>query len=198
MANARAAGAGICGATIWLTGLPASGKSTIASEAERRLLERGVATIVLDGDDLRHGLNRDLGFSPGDRRENVRRITEVARLFARAGIVALVPVISPYAAGRARSRAVHDDAGLAFAEVFVRTPLAECERRDPKGLYARARRGEVADFTGVHDPYEVPERPDLEVATMELSVGEAGELVVELVADLTGRQLTAAGWDDHS
>lgn len=198
MANARAAGAGRCGATVWFTGLPASGKSTIAAEAERRLLERGVATIVLDGDDLRRGLNRDLGFSAGDRRENVRRITEVARLLTGAGIVALVPVISPYAAGRARSRAVHDGAGLAFAEVFVRTPLAECERRDPKGLYARARRGEVADFTGVHDPYEVPERPDLEVATMELSVGEAGELVVEMVARLTGRQLTAAGWDDHS
>jgi bifunctional enzyme CysN/CysC len=116
---------------------------------------------VLDGDNVRHGLNGDLGFSAAARDENVRRVSEVARLFADAGVIALVPLISPYRAGRERARAAHDAAGLAFIEVFVDTPIEECERRDPKGLYRRARAGEIKGFTGVDDPYEAPADPEL-------------------------------------
>lgn len=172
------------GATIWFTGLPASGKSTIASEVAIRLLDRGVSAYVLDGDILRQGLNHDLGFAMEDRRENVRRVAEVARLFADAGFVALVPVISPYAEGRAESRAIHVQAGVAFAEVYVNTPLRECERRDPKGLYARARRGELTLLTGVDAPYDVPEHPELELQTAELSAADAAERVLHLVDEL--------------
>ncbi|MGI9080798.1 MAG: adenylyl-sulfate kinase, partial [Thermoleophilaceae bacterium] len=157
--RARAGGPGV---TVWLTGLPASGKSTIAAALEHALLERGRAAYLLDGDNLRHGLNGDLGFSASDRAENVRRTGEVARLFADAGLVALVSLVSPYAADRARARALHEREGLRFLEVYVNTPLEECERRDPKGLYARARAGELAGFTGIDDPYEAPERPELE------------------------------------
>jgi bifunctional enzyme CysN/CysC len=149
------------GATVWLTGLSGSGKSTVAVEVERALVSRGRAAYLLDGDNVRHGLNADLGFSAADRTENIRRIGEVARLFADAGVVALVPVISPYRADRARARAIHEAVGLPFLEVFVDTPLALCEARDPKGLYARARAGEITGFTGIDDPYEPPEHPDL-------------------------------------
>jgi bifunctional enzyme CysN/CysC len=127
---------------------------------------------VLDGDAVRHGLNGDLGFSAEDREENIRRIGEVAKLFADAGLVAIVPVISPYARDRAAARAVHDGAGLTFLEVFCDTPLDECERRDPKGLYEKARAGEIKGFTGIDDPYEAPEHPDLRVTPDETS-GEA-------------------------
>ena len=149
------------GATVWLTGLSASGKSTVAVEVERRLLAAGRPCYLLDGDNLRHGLNADLGFDRAGREENVRRVGEVARLFADAGLVALVPVIAPYAAGRAAVRAAHVAAGLRLLEVHVATPLAECERRDPKGLYARARAGLLPGMTGVDDPYEAPTDPDL-------------------------------------
>jgi bifunctional enzyme CysN/CysC len=149
------------GATVWLTGLSGSGKSTVAVEVERALVAGGRAAYLLDGDNLRHGLNADLGFSAADRAENIRRIGEVARLFADAGVVALVPVISPYRADRERARAIHEAVGLRFVEVFVDTPLELCEARDPKGLYARARAGEIAGFTGIDDPYEPPEHPDL-------------------------------------
>jgi adenylyl-sulfate kinase len=149
------------GATVWFTGLSGSGKSTVAVEVERALVARGRAAYLLDGDNVRHGLNADLGFSAADRTENIRRIGEVARLFADAGVVALVPVISPYRADRARARAIHEAVGLPFVEVFVDTPLAVCEARDPKGLYARARAGEITGFTGVDDPYEPPEHPDI-------------------------------------
>ena len=152
---------GMTGATVWFTGLSGSGKSTIASEVERLLLERRQSAFMLDGDNLRHGLTSDLGFSPMDRTENVRRVGEVARLFAESGAVALVPVISPYAADRDRIRSIHETAGLPFVEVFVDTPIEECERRDPKGLYRRARAGEISGFTGIDDPYEAPARPDL-------------------------------------
>ena len=154
---------GARGATVWLTGLSGSGKSTIAVRVERRLLELGRPAYLLDGDNLRHGLNAGLGFSADDRVENVRRVAEVARLFADAGVVALVPLISPYAAGRAHARRIHEEVGLDFVEVWVSTPLEECERRDPKGLYARARRGEIPEFTGITSPYEPPEAPDLEL-----------------------------------
>lgn len=148
------------GATIWLTGLSGSGKSTVAARAERLLVEAGRPAYVLDGDNLRHGLNGDLGFSDDDRRENVRRVGEVARLMADAGVVALVPVISPFRDGRDAVRSAHEAAGLRFVEVFVDTPIDECERRDPKGLYAKARRGELR-LTGIDSPYEPPEGAEL-------------------------------------
>lgn len=171
---------GLSGATVWLTGLSGSGKSTIAVEAERLLVERGRAAYLLDGDNLRHGLNGDLGFGAADREENVRRAAHVARLFADAGLVALVPLISPFRAGRDLARRVHDEAGLAFFEVFVNTPIEVCEERDPKGLYAMARRGEITGFTGVDDPYEAPEAPDLELGP-GVPVAEAAERVVALL-----------------
>src|SRR3954468_12874619 len=146
------------GATIWLTGLPASGKSTIAAAAERRLVESGRPAYLLDGDNLRHGLNGDLGFSEADRAENVRRTAHVARLMADAGTVALVSLVSPYASERDRARALHAEEGLPFFEVWVDTPVEVCERRDPKGLYARARAGELRGMTGVDAPYEAPAR----------------------------------------
>ena len=149
------------GATVWFTGLSGSGKSTVAARVERLLVESGRPAYVLDGDNIRHGLNADLGFSDDDRRENVRRIGEVARLMADAGVVALVPVISPFRAGRDDIRALHAVASVRFLEVFVDTPIDECERRDPKGLYAKARRGELPGFTGIDSPYEPPIAADL-------------------------------------
>lgn len=152
---------GLVGATVWLTGLSGSGKSTVAAALERLLIERGRAAYLLDGDNLRHGLNGDLGFSPADRAENVRRTGEVCRLLADAGQVAIAALISPYAAGRAHVAALHEAAGLPFLLVHVATPLATCEARDPKGLYARARAGELTGMTGLDAPYEVPEAPAL-------------------------------------
>ncbi len=149
------------GATVWLTGLSGSGKSTVAVVLERLLVDGGRPAYRLDGDNLRHGLNTDLGFTPEDRHENVRRAGEVAALLADAGVVAIVPLISPYRAGRRAARRAHDLAGLPFVEVYVDTPIEECERRDPKGLYAKARVGEITGFTGVDDPYEPPDRPDV-------------------------------------
>jgi bifunctional enzyme CysN/CysC len=149
------------GATIWLTGLSASGKSSVAVEIERQLVAAGRSAYLLDGDNLRHGLNADLGFSAADRAENVRRVGEVARLFADAGMVAVVSLISPYRADRDGVRARHAEAGLPFVEVHVDTPLAVCEARDPKGMYAKARAGEISGFTGVDDPYEAPRTPEL-------------------------------------
>lgn len=159
--EARWAATGTRGATIWLTGLSGSGKSTIATALEELLVARGIPAYMLDGDNLRHGLNGDLGFSEEERAENVRRAGEVACLFADAGMVAIVPLISPYVADRARVRARHEAGGLPFIEVFVDTPLEECERRDPKGLYAKARAGELPHFTGIDDPYEAPADPEL-------------------------------------
>ena len=163
----RWAALGHAGATVWLTGLPASGKSTLAAAVEARLLAGGRAAYLLDGDNLRHGLNGDLGFSPEDRTENVRRTAEVAALIADAGVVALVALVSPYVADRDAARAVHRHRGMAFLEIHVATGLAECERRDPKGLYARARAGELDGLTGVTAPYEPPESPDLRVVPDE-------------------------------
>jgi len=159
-AVARAERPGV-GATVWFTGLSGSGKSTVAAELERALVAAGRPAYLLDGDNLRHGLNADLGFSAADRSENIRRVGEVARLFADAGVVALVPVISPYRTDRDRARAIHEAAGVPFVEVFVDTPLEVCEARDPKGLYAKARAGEIKGFTGIDDPYEAPVHPDL-------------------------------------
>lgn len=149
------------GVTVWLTGLSGSGKSTVAHACERRLVARRRPAYVLDGDNLRLGLNADLGFSAEDRAENVRRVGHVARLMADAGLVVLVPLISPYRADRDEVRRLHEGAGLPFLEVFVDTPLDLCEARDPKGLYAKARAGEIEGFTGVDDPYEPPSAPEL-------------------------------------
>jgi adenylyl-sulfate kinase len=151
------------GATVWFTGLPGSGKSTIAAAVEQRLLDLGRCAYRLDGDNLRHGVCGDLGFSPDDREQNVRRVGEVARLFADSGTVALVSLVSPYAAPRERVRELHERDGLAFLEVFVNTPAEECARRDPKGLYALARHGRITGMTGVDAPYEAPSDPDLEL-----------------------------------
>jgi adenylyl-sulfate kinase len=152
------------GATVWFTGLSGSGKSTIAAALEARLVAEGRPAYLLDGDNLRHGLNGDLGFDQAARDENVRRTGEVARLFADAGLVALVSLVSPYAAARGAVRALHEADGLAFLEVWVSTPPEECARRDPKGLWARAERGELSGLTGVDAPYEAPERPELELS----------------------------------
>jgi bifunctional enzyme CysN/CysC len=162
------------GATIWMTGLSGSGKSTIATAAEHSLVSGGHSAYMLDGDNLRHGLNSDLGFSESDRAENVRRVGEVAKVLAEAGTIAIVSLVSPYRAERDKVRVMHGQAGIPFFEVFVDTPLEECERRDPKGLYAKARAGEITDLTGVGAPYEAPESPelvtdpDLELAVRQL------------------------------
>jgi bifunctional enzyme CysN/CysC len=166
------------GATVWFTGLSGSGKSTVAASVERSLVAAGRPAYLLDGDNLRHGLNADLGFSAGDRTENIRRVGEVARLFADAGVVALVPVISPYRADRDRVRSIHEAVGLPFVEVFVDTPLAVCEQRDPKGLYAKARAGEIRGFTGIDDPYEAPADPDLRLTPADGDPDAQAELVL--------------------
>jgi bifunctional enzyme CysN/CysC len=158
---------GFAGATVWFTGLSGSGKSALANAVAAQLLDLGRPAYVLDGDNVRHGLNADLGFSPADRTENVRRIGEVAALMADAGLIVLVPVIGPYRADRDRARAAHEAAGLPFVEVFVDTPLVVCEQRDPKGLYARARAGELRGLTGIDDPYEAPAVPDLRITPRE-------------------------------
>jgi adenylyl-sulfate kinase len=156
------------GTTVWFTGLSGSGKSTIANEVALRLLDAGRPAYLLDGDNVRHGLNADLGFSAADRAENVRRIGEVARLMADAGLVVLVPVISPYRVDRDRARAIHAAADLGFVEVFVDTPLELCEQRDPKGLYAKARAGELTGMTGIDDPYEAPVTPEVHLGPADL------------------------------
>ncbi len=172
------------GATIWFTGLSGSGKSSVAVAVERRLVGAGRAAYLLDGDNLRHGLNGDLGFSAADRDENVRRASEVARLFADAGVVALVPLISPYRAGRERARAIHAAASVPFAEVFVDTPLELCEQRDPKGLYAKARAGELTGMTGIDDPYEAPDAPELRLVPADGDVDAMADKVIALLDSL--------------
>ena len=170
------------GATVWLTGLSGSGKSTIATALEERLVGAGRFAYVLDGDNLRHGLNRDLGFDEASRTENVRRAGEVARLLADAGAIVLVGLISPFQSDRELVRQMHADSGLPFVEVHVDTSLETCEERDPKGLYAKARRGEIAGFTGVDAPYEPPSSPDLRLTgegTLPDSVDSLLTLLVE-------------------
>jgi bifunctional enzyme CysN/CysC len=179
---------GNVGATVWFTGLPGAGKSTIAGVVEERLIAARQPAFLLDGDNLRHGLNGDLGFDQGARSENVRRAAHVARLFADAGMIALVGLVSPYADDRRAAAAMHAADGLDFIEIFVDTPLEVCEQRDPKGLYVRARAGELADLTGVGAPYEAPEQPDLVLGTCEGSVDSEADRVLDLLA---GRGLTA-------
>jgi adenylylsulfate kinase len=153
------------GCTIWFTGLPSSGKSTAAFTLEHELVRRDYLAYVLDGDNIRHGLNKNLGFSAADREENIRRIGEVAKLFADAGLITMTSFISPYRKDRDHAREIHAAAGIPFLEVFVDTPIGVCEERDPKGLYAKARRGELKGFTGVDDPYEEPLAPEIVLKT---------------------------------
>ncbi len=161
---------------IWFTGLSASGKSTIANQLEMRLHADGRHTYLLDGDNVRHGLNRDLGFTEADRVENIRRIAEVARLMVDAGLIVIVSFISPFRAERRMARQLFE--ANEFVEVFVDTPLEECERRDPKGLYAKARRGELRNFTGIDSPYEPPEAAEVRVDTGHLSPADAAEAIM--------------------
>lgn len=175
------------GGTMWLTGLSGSGKSTVAVSLERSLVAAGRPAYRLDGDNLRHGLNGDLGFSEADRHENVRRAGEVARLLADAGVVAIVPLISPYRAGRDRVRALHAADDLAFVEVFVDTPIDECERRDPKGLYVKARAGEISGFTGIDHPYEAPLSPELVLTPADGSPDDQARQIVERFLSSPGR-----------
>lgn len=167
------------GATVWLTGLPAAGKTTTADAVAERLRDAGYAPFRLDGDVLRAGLNEDLGFDAAGRRESVRRASEVARMLADAGLIVIASLISPYGEDRARARRMHEDVGLLFLEVFLDTPLSVCEDRDPRHLYDRARRGEIAGVTGVDDPYERPEAADLVIRPGPQTVAEAADAVTE-------------------
>lgn len=168
---------GLAGATIWFTGLSGSGKSSLAVAVEERLVTDGRAAYRLDGDTLRTGLNADLGFGRTQREENVRRVAHVAALFADAGVVALVALISPYVGGRLAARELHGQAGLPFLEVYLDVPAEVCASRDPKGLYARATAGQLSSFTGVDDPYEPPVAPDVSIGA-ECSLPEAVDLVL--------------------
>ncbi|AYF89604.1 MULTISPECIES: adenylyl-sulfate kinase [unclassified Pseudomonas] len=167
------------GVTIWLTGLSASGKSTLAFALERRLLSAGRACFTLDGDNVRHGLNRNLGFSIQDRSENIRRVAEVARLMNEAGLIVVVALISPLRADRLMAKEVIG--AECFKEVYVSTPLEACEARDPKGLYGKARAGELAEFTGISSPYESPPMPDLIINTLEAHIDDAVEQLYGLI-----------------
>lgn len=162
--------------TIWFTGLSASGKSTLAAVTEKALYERGYHTYILDGDNVRHGLNKNLGFSPEDRMENIRRIGETANLFRDCGIINLTAFISPYRKDRQTARALYNDDS--FIEVFVDCPLKVCEQRDPKGVYKKARQGIIKEFTGIDAPYEVPENPEVHLRTDKMSVEECVELII--------------------
>ena len=163
---------------LWFTGLSACGKSTLAHAVEKALYDRGCRTAVLDGDNIRHGLNKNLGFSPQDREENIRRIGEVANLFVQAGVIAMTAFISPYRADRDKARSL---AGDAFLEVYVKCDLDICEQRDPKGLYKKARAGLVPEFTGISAPYEEPLNPELVVDTGKETVEESAQKVIELL-----------------
>jgi adenylyl-sulfate kinase len=176
-AEQRARQNGHPGCVVWLTGLSGSGKSTIAIELERELFNLGKHAYVLDGDNIRHGLGSDLGFSPQDRKENIRRTGEVARLLADAGIICIAAFISPYRSDREIVRKTVPSGK--FFEVYLNAPLDVCERRDPKGLYAKARAGVIKDFTGISAPYEAPLQPEIELRTDQLSVDESVSMILE-------------------
>jgi len=171
------------GCTIWFTGLSGSGKSTLAYTVEHALIQRGHLAYVLDGDNIRHGLNKNLGFSAEDREENIRRISEVAKLFADAGVITMTSFISPYRKDRDNARQLHEQAGLPFIEVYLATPLEVCEQRDPKGLYKKARAGEIKNFTGIDDPYEPPLRPELTFNAAEISPQQAAAQLLDYLVE---------------
>ena len=177
---------GVVGATVWLTGLSGSGKSTIATELARELLNTSRLAYILDADNVRLGLNSDLGYSDDDRTENIRRMAEVACLFADSGTVAIVPIISPFIASREHARKIHEQRQLRFIEVHVATPIDECERRDTKGLYAKVRSGQLTGLSGVDSPYEAPKSPDV-------IVGMAKESLQESVSMILAKLLVKAG-----
>ena len=164
--------------TIWFTGLSGSGKSTIANALEKRLVSLGKHTMLLDGDNVRHGLNKNLGFKEVDRIENIRRISEVARLMNNAGLITVTSFISPFEQDRVRAREIIGDE---FFEIHVATPLEECERRDVKGLYAKARNGEIPNFTGISSPYEIPKNPDMSVDTIQYTVDEIVDQILKVI-----------------
>jgi len=172
---------GVKGVTLWFTGLSASGKSTIASALEQVLAKKKIFTYRLDGDNVRFGLNNNLGFSPEDRKENIRRVGEVAKLFADSGCVTMASFISPYSADRDAARKTHEDSGLTFYEVWVNTPVEECEKRDPKGLYKKARAGEIKGFTGIDAPYEEPKNAELILSTKDHSIDECVQQVLNFL-----------------
>nr|ACS26222.1 unknown [uncultured bacterium] len=171
------------GATIWFTGLSGSGKSTVACALEEALYERGYLAYRLDGDNVRLGINKNLGFSAEDRAENIRRIGEVAKLFVDTGVIVLSSFVSPYRADRERVRELHEAAGMDFIEVYVDVPLAVAEERDPKGLYKKARAGEIKNFTGIDDPYEAPEKPELVLESHRMSLGEEVDVLIRALEE---------------
>lgn len=186
----RLAAHGMVGMTLWLTGLSGSGKSTIAHALDAHLTSVGIYSYVLDADNVRHGLNADLGFSDNDRRENVRRMGHVAQLFAEAGAVTIVPIISPFRASREAVRASHHVAKLPFVEVFVDTPLVVCAERDPKGLYAKQRAGAMSGLSGVDAPYEAPTTPEVILGRASESVETSVEVLASIVADLRTKAIS--------
>ncbi|MDB6060951.1 MAG: Adenylyl-sulfate kinase [Verrucomicrobiaceae bacterium] len=169
------------GATVWFTGLSGSGKSTVAVALETELAKRGKLAYRLDGDNVRLGINKNLGFSAEDRTENIRRIGEISKLFVDAGVIVLSSFVSPYRADRDLVRKLHVDGGMDFIEVYVDVPLAEAEKRDPKGLYKKARAGEIKNFTGISDPYEAPETPELVLNTHELTLQQEVDALLALL-----------------
>jgi adenylylsulfate kinase len=169
------------GATLWFTGLSGSGKSTIAFTLEHALVQRGHLAYVLDGDNIRLGLNKNLGFSAADREENIRRIGEVAKLFADCSVITMTSFISPYRKDRDLVRELHVAGKAPFIEIYVNTPIATCEQRDPKGLYKKARAGQLKGFTGIDDPYEAPEKPELEIRTDQLSIAQSVQKLLDLL-----------------
>ena len=171
------------GATVWFTGLSGSGKSTVAFTVEHALVERGHLAYVLDGDNIRHGLNKNLGFSPEDREENIRRLGEVAKLFADAGVLTFTSFISPYRKDRDQARRIHEEAGLTFIEIFVSAPLEVCEQRDPKGLYQKAREGKIPEFTGISAPYEEPLNAEIVLDVANKTPQQAAAEVINYMTD---------------
>ncbi|KAJ2477266.1 Adenylyl-sulfate kinase [Coemansia sp. RSA 2131] len=171
------------GLTIWFTGLSASGKSTVASALEQHLLHKGINAYRLDGDNIRFGLNKNLGFSPDDRTENIRRIAEVSKLFADSSAIAITSFISPYRADRDSARQLYADAGIPFVEVFADVPVSVAEERDPKGLYKKARAGEIKEFTGISAPYEAPESPEIHIRTDQKTIAEAVQQITAYLED---------------
>ncbi|GES72999.1 adenylylsulfate kinase [Rhizophagus clarus] len=171
------------GLTIWFTGLSASGKSTLASVLEQHLLHLGISSYRLDGDNIRFGLNKDLGFGPGDRTENIRRIAEVAKLFADSTTIALTSFISPFRADRDSARKLHEEGGIPFVEVFVDAPLEVVEQRDPKGLYKKAKAGEIKEFTGISSPYEPPTSPEVHIKTDKTTIEESVKILVNYLEE---------------